>query len=336
MRCIAVSSRKEQMETVVCDFCGSAEATPVARQTDLLHRTTEALFTIVRCAGCGLQYTSPRPAPAEMGRYYAQDYSFHAAPSPLLRLAAVVAEHVANGPFASVAGVFPGVGRRLAAYVKPSIPDPVRSYYATGGRGAMLDIGCGAGTSAHFWGQRGALLAYRRIAEVAGVEIAARAREVLAAVGIEAWADIGEVPEMRRFGMIRMNWSLEHVHAPSRYFEFLRAHLEPGGRAVIAVPNYDGLIYRLAPDCVELPIHLYHFRPRDLGNYAERYGMRILEIRTFSYLQMFVAAARAGMLPAAFAPQPGVREARAFQSALARFDRSGWGNDMVAVLAPVE
>ena len=45
------------VETVACDFCGSAEATPVARQTDLLHRTTEEFFTIVRCADCGLQYT---------------------------------------------------------------------------------------------------------------------------------------------------------------------------------------------------------------------------------------------------------------------------------------
>ena len=110
--------------------------------------------------------------------------------------------------------------------------------------------------------------------------------------------------------------------------------IEPMIGAVIAVPNYDGLIYRLAPDCVELPIHLYHFRPRDLENYARRFGLRIVELRTFSYPQMFIAAAEAGLLSEAFATQHGARDARAFQSILARFDRAGWGNDMLAVLAP--
>lgn len=317
---------------VACDFCGSAEATSVARQTDLLHRTTEELFTIVRCVDCGLQYTNPRPSSDEMGRYYADGYSFHAAPSRLRRFAAVAAERLVNGPFAPVADLLPALGRRLAAHVRPSIPDPVRAYYRAGGDGAMLDIGCGAGLNAHFWGERGALLAYRHLAEVAGIEIALRAREQLTANGIEAWGDLEFVPGQRRFGIIRMNWSLEHVHSPARYFEFLREHLKPDGRAVIAVPNYDGLIYRLAPDCVELPIHLYHFRPCDIENYAQRFGLRIIELRTFSYPQMFVAAAQAGLFSPAFVVPKGVRDALLFQSTLNCFDHSGWGNDMLTIL----
>jgi SAM-dependent methyltransferase len=171
------------------------------------------------------------------------------------------------------------------------------------------------------------------LADVAGVEVAVRARETLAAAGIRAWADLAEVPGSERFGMIRMNWSLEHVHSPARFFAFLRDRLEPNGRAVIAVPNYDGLIYRLAPDCVELPIHLYHFRPLDIENYAARHKMRVVDLRTFSYPQMFVVAAQAGMLPESFACEAGLRAGRAFQSALERFDRANWGNDMIAVLA---
>jgi SAM-dependent methyltransferase len=322
-----------RFETVSCDFCGSAEATVVARQTDLLHRTTEKFFNIVRCADCGLQYTNPRPPASEMGHYYADGYSFHLAPSRLRRFAAAVAERVANGPLGSIADVLPVLGRLLAARVKPSIPDPVRTYYSEGGTGTMLDIGCGAGTSANFWGAQGALLAYRRLTEVAGIEIAHRAREQLAATGIETWATLDAVPQHRRFGMIRMNWSLEHVHSPSRYFEFLRAHLQSTGRAVIAVPNYDGLIYRLAPDCVELPIHLYHFRPCDIKNYARRSNLRILQFQTFSYPQMFIAGAQAGMFSDAFVVQFGLREARQLQSALTRFDYAGFGNDMIFVLS---
>lgn len=282
---------------------------------------------------CGLHYTNPRPSASEIGSYYADAYSFHSAPSALRHLAREIATRIANGRFAAVASMVPGIGRRLVPYVKPDVPDPVRAYYASGGRGAFLDIGCGAGTSAHFWGKTGALVAYRRLAEVSGVEVATRAREALGAAGIEAWTDLDTVPEQKRFGMIRLNWSLEHVHAPARYFAFLRARLRPDGRAIIAVPNYNGLIYRLAPDCVELPIHLYHFRPRDLENYTARHGLRIVSLRTFSYPQMFIAAAQAGMLPKAFAYELGLTAARAFQSALEPFDRANWGNDMIAVLA---
>jgi len=252
----------------------------------------------------------------------------------LRQLARVVATKIAIKPFAAMAGIVSAIGQRLARYVKPDIADPVRAYYASGGLGTFLDIGCGAGTgaSAHFWDKTGALLAYRKLTKVAGIEMATRARETLAAAGIEAWADLDAVPQQRRSGMIRMNWSLEHVHSPARYFAFLRERLEPGGRAVIAVPNYDGLIYRLAPDCVELPIHLYHFRRLDIDNYAARHGLEVVDLRTFSYPQMFVAAAQAGLLPEAFASELGLRSAHAFQCTLERFDRGKLGNDMIAVM----
>ena len=79
------------METITCDFCGSAEAVPVARQADKLHRTTDELFTIVRCKECGLHYTNPRPSAHEIGRYYAENYAFHFAPAKLRRLTRVAA-----------------------------------------------------------------------------------------------------------------------------------------------------------------------------------------------------------------------------------------------------
>lgn len=322
------------MENVACDFCGSREATAVARQTDFLHRTTDEVFTIVRCNGCGLHYTNPRPAPDEIGRYYAEAYSFHAAPGALRRLADDLLTTIANSPLAPL-GALPGVSRRLAARVKPRIADPVRRHLAPGARRRVLDIGCGGGASAHFWGERGALLAYRALAEVSGVEVDEGARQVLAAAGIPAHASLDAVPAEARFDVIRMNWSLEHVHSPARYFEFIARRLAAGGKAVIAIPNYDGLLYRLAPDCVEVPIHLYHFRRQDILNYAQRVGLQELEFHSFSYPEMYVAAAAdCPSLKGLFAHAPGVLEARQMQRLLARFDALGLGNDMLFVLAP--
>ncbi len=321
------------MEHVVCDFCGNGKTVEVTRQTDILHRTTDEVFTIVRCSGCGLQYLNPRPAPDEIGRYYAEHYSFHIAPTRLRRLVADALAFIANGPLCQVAGWLPYINRKLGAHVKPRIADPVRRYLRPGANRRILDIGCGAGTSAHFWGHRGSLLDYRRIASVCGVEVDDAARRALETNGIAAFRSIDDIAATDRFDVIRMNWSLEHVHSPTAYFKFIAAHLAEQGKAVIAIPNYDGLLYRIAPDCVELPIHLYHFRPQDILNYARKSGLAVIESRTFSYPEMYVVAAAAcSSLRGLFDSGLGAVEARQMQKTLSRFDALGLGNDMLFVL----
>ncbi len=322
------------MELVCCDYCGSSASTPMVRQTDKLHRTTDELFSIVQCSNCGLRYTNPRPATHEIGKYYPETYAFHAQPSLARRLVRRLLKYLANNPVGSIVGAIPEAGRVLIPHICPSFPDPVREYYAGGGQGAFLDIGCGTGVSAHYWGERGALRAYRQIAPVAGVEISESARKALVALSITAWGDIDDVPADARFGVIRMNWSLEHVHSPNRYFDFLRKHILPQGVLVITVPNADGMIYRLVPDCVELPIHLYHFAPSDIERYASRHQFEVKSLTTFSYPGMFLTASDAGLFPKLFASLPSFGEAKGLQRILSRFDSLGFGNDMIIVLAP--
>ena len=321
------------MEHVACDYCGGNEAVAVTRQTDLLHRTTDEVFTIVRCSGCGLQYVNPRPAPEEIGRYYAEHYSFHVAPARFRRIVGDVLDFVANGRLGRIAAFVPYLNRKLAARVKPRIADPVLCYLRPGATRRILDIGCGAGTSAHFWGHRGALLNYSRVATVCGVETDDDARRALEINGVAAFAGLDGIAAAERFDIIRMNWSLEHVHSPARYFKFIAEHLNDQGKAVIAVPNYDGLLYRMAPDCVELPIHLYHFRPRDILNYAQKFGLAVVETTTFSYPEMYVVAAAAFPAVRDFVDgNIGAVEARHMQKTLSRFDAIGLGNDMLFVL----
>jgi SAM-dependent methyltransferase len=207
------------------------------------------------------------------------------------------------------------------------------SYIHSGACSSFLDIGCGAGIHAHFWGHASSLQACANLLEAAaGVEICDAARHALAQENIDSWATIRDVPQDRRFSLIRMNWSLEHVHAPNDYFSFISARLLPGGRAVITVPNHEGLIYRIAPDCLELPIHLYHFRLRDIEAYGARHSLRIIHSRTFSYPGMFAQAARASMLPPSFLAAENLSNARKMQDILRMFDAAGMGNDLLVVL----
>lgn len=318
------------MERVACDFCGSTNAEEVTRQTDILHKTTAEVFFVVRCRDCGLQFVNPRPSREEIGRYYSDEYSFHAAPGRIRRAISSALSWLANSPLHPLFNIVPGLNRKLSMYVLPRIEDPVR-VYSKGGK--ILDIGCGSGLSAHFWGEQGALLAYSKIADVYGVEVSGRARDALFAEGIPAYKSLADVPADLRFETIRMNWSLEHVHSPSECFDFITSRLTKGGKAIIAVPNYDGLLYAMARDCVEVPIHLYHFRVQDIVRYAEKFGLAVIEQKTFSYPQMFFFAA--GILPRlskGFAPAMAISEARLFQKILGRFDEQGMGNDMTVVL----
>jgi SAM-dependent methyltransferase len=321
------------MESVVCDFCGESNAVEVTRQTDILHRVTDEVFTIVCCTGCGLNYLNPRPTRAEIGRYYADEYRFHAEPSRFHLCAADLLDTVANSRLAWIFSWVPRINFKLSARVKPRIPDPVIGLIAKRPRLRVLDIGCGSGVAAHFWGHRGSLRHYRRYAEVCGMEIDDQARDALQAAGIRAYRDIEEIPAAERFDIIRMNWSLEHVHSPTAYFRFVADHLANKGKAIITVPNYDGLLYRIAKDCVELPIHLYHFRRQDVINYTGKYGLTVLEYCSFSYPQMYVVAAQAcATLKPAFADAIGLSDAIRLQRLLARVDSLGFGNDMMFVL----
>jgi len=320
------------MEDVNCDYCGSGEAIFVAKQSDKLHHTTDELFNIVKCCDCGLNYTNPRPSTSEIGRYYSEEYSFHAVPSSIKKLVSLLVVKVINGPFSVLVNTLPFISSKFIPYVKPIISDPVIDYYKSSGAGDFLDIGCGAGSSAHFWNTNGALVEYRKLFKVAGIEVSDRARKVLSEEGIENWAGLDLVPKNRRFGMIRMNWSLEHVHSPTEYFSFIRNHLLPGGRVIIAVPNYDGLIYKVAPDCVELPIHLYHFRPVDIRNYALRFGFKVRSLQTFSYPQMYISASKAGLLADSFKEIMTLKAAKSFQLITKMFDEVGCGNDMLVEL----
>lgn len=320
------------MEYVNCDLCGNKSTSFVTKQTDIFHGTTKEYFSIVRCDKCGLCFTNPRPDKDEMSRYYPGDYSCFETPSPYKVFARKVLEGFVNSTVSSMAVLIPPLSKQLALRIKPIIKDPVLKVFNEGLKDGFLDIGCGSGDHAVFWGHTGGLKAYRRLMPVAGVDVSAKALENLESVGIESWTSIDLVPNQLQWSIIRMNWSLEHVHHPSLFFEFIYNHLNSGGHAVICVPNYEGLLYRLAPECVELPIHLYHFTPKHINAYAVKYGFRVREIFTFSYPAMFFLAVEAGILPAGFCSNLGITEAKRFKKTLSRFDRAGYGNDIVAVL----
>jgi SAM-dependent methyltransferase len=78
---------------------------------------------------------------------------------------------------------------------------------------------------------------------------------------------------------------LEHVSDPHSYFEQARTLLRPGGLLIIQVPNAACWQMRLLGkrwNGLDVPRHLWNFRPRDLEALLERNGFEVARRKHFS------------------------------------------------------
>jgi SAM-dependent methyltransferase len=80
---------------------------------------------------------------------------------------------------------------------------------------------------------------------------------------------------------------LEHLPDPARGLAQAKALLRPGGRLLVAVPNWAGRSRRRQGAAwinVHAPYHLVHFTPDSLALAAEKAGLRVERCRTLSPL----------------------------------------------------
>lgn len=318
------------MEKINCDFCGSKIYDIIVSNKDVIHESSDEIFHVVRCSECGLHYTNPRPDSIEISKYYTDEYSFHEERSFFKQIISNFIHNIANSRISILFCLIPFIGNKIKVYIKPKLQDPVYKY--AGNRKDLLDIGCGNGITAHFWGSKGALKHYSQTFNVYGVEVSEKARSVCKMNNIKVFPDLISVDVKLKFDIIRMNWSLEHVHSPSDYFKFVFERLNKGGLFIISVPNYDGLLYKYNKELVELPIHLYHFTIKDIKNYADKFNFDVLEITTFSYPQMYNFAAKYDKGLKRIFTNLSFLETYFVQKGISLMDKLNYGNDMIFVL----
>ncbi|WP_186647720.1 class I SAM-dependent methyltransferase [Fluviispira vulneris] len=273
-------------ETINCDLCGSKSYTKIAKQKDLIYNTTNDIFHVVKCNNCNLKFTNPRPKFSYMNLFYSNNYSFHSKKSFLKKNIELLLNKFSNTIFVIMLNPFKFLHPYFIQRITPKIEDPVKKYLKLNiknKRGQILDIGCGSGVSTHFFGSKSSLYYYRKFLDVFGCDFSDKARSILDKLNIKSFDSIDSIPNTQKFDIIRMNWSLEHVDKPSLYFKFISEHLYSEGIAIICVPNIDGHVYKMYPNCLELPIHLYHFSLDNIQNYADKNNLKIIDSITFSY-----------------------------------------------------
>ena len=211
---------------------------------------------LVECESCGLGSIFPMPDSDRIQSFYPAEYYGE----PTAKFEPLV-EH----------GVRLGAKMRVKSFVG-DLPSGSK----------VLDIGCGRGVMLR------ALLDLGH--EAHGVEITPEA-----ASGADPGAQIRIAPELAKagyeenaFDAVIMWHVLEHLPHPEQTLVEIRRILRPGGRLILAVPNFGSLqSQRTANDWfhLDLPRHLYHFTPETLQRLLASNEFHYESVRHMAMLQ---------------------------------------------------
>ena len=211
---------------------------------------------LVVCVVCGLGRLEPMPGLDEIQRFYPHEY--YGEPGTKFQ------------PL--VEGLVRWAGQRHVSFLTRSLPPGAR----------VLDVGCGRGVVLGGLADRGM--------QVHGVEISADAMQ-----GADPRAEIRIAPRLAEadyaadgFDEVLIWHVLEHLHDPHRTLQEVQRILRPGGRLVVAVPNFSSIQARLGGAAwfhLDLPRHLYHFPLSALKRLLGDLGFELVSEHHFSLRQ---------------------------------------------------
>lgn len=260
----------ESLDTSPCPVCATTRAAPRFEVEGVAAR-------VVVCDDCGLGRFEPMLSAEEIRDLYPDEYygepgvKFQPLVERLVRL----------------------VGERHISFLSRGL--------SAGSR--VLDVGCGRGVILGALADRGL--------EVHGVEIsaeAARGADPRAEIRIAArLQDAGYPPAF--FDEVVIWHVLEHLQDPRGTIEEVHRILKPGGRLIVAVPNFESMQARWSDAAwfhLDLPRHLYQFPLHALRRMLEGIGFDIASDHHFSLRQNPFGWIQSGLNLLAFLPRNGL------------------------------
>ena len=318
------------MQHIKCNLCDSKDYKIIASSKDFIHKTSNLTFQIVECISCGLSYTNPRPSIIEIEKYYSPNYSFFKDDNKFKNLYREILILLSKSSFICFfLNFIPFIRKRIIINLHTKkIKYPLK----LNSNDFFLDIGSGSGVgNTHWWGKKESIKTYNKLTKnIFAVEPDKGSHKILKNYVAKSFYAIDDIDVNILFDKIRLNWSLEHVHDPQKYFKFISERLKKDGEALICIPNFGGHIYEIDPSISELPIHLYHFKIKNIEDYCNKNNLKITLFKTFSYSTMYYFSSL--IFKNDYLSQfknMSINQLRNFQKTLDQLDKENKGNDMV-------
>lgn len=256
------------LEHVPCPLNCQSGDVHVLTGRDLLH-DLPGQFDVVRCQGCGLMRTSPRPTAESIGAYYPADYG----PYKGTRVDSL------HQDVTSIKARLVAVAKKMfdtKAHALPVIPV-----------GRMLEIGCASGSFLHEMAAKGW--------QVEGIEFSPEAAAAARALGHKV--DTGAVESIEKpaatYDLI-VGWMvLEHLHEPTASLLKLRGWAKPGAWLAVSVPDAGALefaVFRHRWYALQLPTHLFHFDRDSIERVLDQSGWKLVSIHRHRSIANLVAS----------------------------------------------
>lgn len=102
---------------------------------------------------------------------------------------------------------------------------------------------------------------------------------------------INDIPS-NSVDVITMWHVLEHVYDLNASFETYKRILKKEGYLIIAVPNcssHDADYYKEHWAALDLPIHLYHFQPKNIKQLADKFDLSLEQILPMKYDAYYIS-----------------------------------------------
>ncbi len=233
----------------ICPACNNSQATTFLEVTD--HFLSKEPFTLLKCNGCSLVYTTPRPSLERIGEYYkSEEYVSHSSTKK---------------------GLVNSIYNKVRNYTLNQKVKLVKRLVS--GRD-LLDVGAGTG---HFLKR-----AQDNGFTVLGLEPDEDARKVAKeqnGVNLQTLDSLYELSPAS-YDCITMWHVLEHVYNLQEDTRQIASLIKEKGVWIIAVPNhtsFDGNYYGAYWAAYDVPRHLYHFSPATIVPFIEQLGFQLEE-----------------------------------------------------------
>ena len=244
-----------------CPICNSTQQESFLTVVD--HSVSKETFAIVKCVGCGFHFTNPIPDVENIGKYYkSESYVSHSASNK-------------------------GIINKIYLLVRKfTLRKKVRLITKESKGKSLLDIGAGTG---HFLN-----VSKKAGFETLGLEPDSGARAFAKSnleVDLIPSEELHQLPDKSR-DVITMWHVLEHVYNLRSDLDKITEVLKDDGVLIVAVPNknsYDARYYKEFWAAYDVPIHLYHFTPRDINRLFNEYGFVVEKILPMKFDSFYVS-----------------------------------------------